>query len=265
MIELLDRRILGAIRCQDGITGLVLQHPLKIESDSLVLKRNRQGDYVIVDILNNNDLHVHTTVFADAPSTPGLESVPIDVVIRDPLGDYLPQRHHVRLPRDRNLQSAVAIVKPIPIPLFRSPRANTEPNWAVIRATLADQTTGQRLPWALVKVVKIVGDEVTTLALAMADWRGEALIAVPGIPVMTWNAGGGAVLTREVDVRIDIVFDPQVQSLSLADLSLDPNRNYLPNPEVLASNSPTLRRGSRNGYKLAAGRDRPDVIAVVLS
>ena len=264
MMELLDRRVLGALQLQDGVTGLALRQPLQIESEQLVLQRNRQGDYVIFDVLAAADLHAHTSAFSDAPATPAVESVVIELRISDALGDYLPRRYRLRLPRDRDPQSAVAIVKPVVIPLYRAPRASTEPNWAVIRATLVDQTTSQRLPWALIKVVRN-----GTTTLAMADGRGEALIAVPGIPVTTWDAGGGAVLATEVEARLDVVFDPLLQPLppqdSGQDLGQDPNRTYIPDPDVLNSTAPTLRRGSRTGYKLAASRDRPDVIAVVLS
>jgi hypothetical protein len=260
MNEFLDRRVLGAIRLQDSVTGLALRRPLQLESGRLVLKRNRQGDYVIFDVLADADLHAHTTTFADAPSVPALESVSIELQIRDPLGDYLPRRYTLRLPRDRDPQSTAAIAKPIIVPLYRSPSAGTELNWAVIRATLLDQATGKRLPWALVSVVRN-----GTTTVAMSDWRGEALIAVPGIPVTTWDAGAGAVLATEVDVRLDVVFDPLLQTLTLLDTDQNPNQAYVPNPDVLGSAAPTLRRGSQTGYKLAASRDRPDVIAVALS
>lgn len=260
MNEFLDRRILGALRLQDGVTGLALKRPMQLDSDRLVIKRNRQGDYVIFDVLDVADLHAHTTVFPDAPSVPALESVSIDLQIRDHWGDYLPRRYTLRLPRDRDPQSPSAIVKPLSIPLFRGPSAGTEPNWAVIRATLTDQATNQRLPWALVKVVRN-----STTTLAMADWRGEALIAVPGIPITTWDAGGGAVLATEVDARLDVVFDPLLRPLNPLDTGQNPNLTYIPDPDLLSSAAPSLRRGSRTGYKLAASRDRPDVIAVALS
>jgi hypothetical protein len=265
MNEFLDRRVLGALRLQDGVTGLALQRPFHLESDPLVLKRNRQGNYVIfdvlaTDVLATDVLQSHTTTFGAAPAQPAVESLAFELRIRDALGDYLPRRVTVRLPRDANPQSAAAIFNPIQVPLYRAPSANTAPNWAVIRATLVNQATGQRLSWALVKVVR---NGSTTLA--MADGRGEALIAVPGIPVTTWDAGGGAVLATEVDVRLDVVFDPALLPFDPGEMGVDPNRNYIPDPDVLTSASPLLRRGSRLGYKLAAGRDRPDVIAVTLS
>jgi hypothetical protein len=264
MNEFLDRRILGALRLQDGLTGLALQRPLHLVSDRLVLKRNRQGDYVIFDVLDVAELHGHTIIFGDPPAVPTVESISIDLKIYDPLREYLPRRYQLRLPRDRDPQSSAAIVKPILISLYRSPSARTEPNWSVIRATLVDQTTGQRLPWALVNVVR---NGPTTSA--MSDERGEALIAVPGIPVTTWDAGGGAVLATEVDARLDVVFDSLLQQLKPTNTDLanddNPNHDYIPDPDVLKSTAPSLRRGSRSGYRLAASRDRPDVIAVVLS
>lgn len=264
MNELLDRRVLGALRLQDGLTGLAIPRPFHLVSARLVLRRNRQGDYVIFDVLDVAKLHEHTVIFSDPPTVPPVESVSIDLNIYDPSGEYLPRRYQLRLPRNGDPQSDVAIVKPILIPLYRSPSARTEPNWAVIRATLLDQTTGQRLPWAVVNVVRN-----GTTTSAMSDWRGEALIAVPGIPVTTWDTGGGAVLATEVDVRLDVVFDSLLQPLNGVNQDLahhdNPNPDYIPDPDLFRSTAPTLRRGSRSGYKLAASRDRPDVIAVVLS
>lgn len=264
MNEFLDRRVLGALRLQDGLTGLALQRPLHLISDRLVLKRNRQGDYVIFDVLDVAELHGHTVLFRDPPTIPTIESVVIDLKIYDPLGEYLPRRYQLRLPRDRDPQSSVAIVKPILIPLYRSPSARTEPSWAIIRATLLDQSTGQRLPWAVVNVVRN-----GTNTSAMSDWRGEALIAVPGIPVTTWDAGSGAVLATEVDARLEVVFDSLLNPLNPVNQDFagdnNPNPDYIPDPDLFRSTAPRLRRGSRPGYKLAASRDRPDVIAVVLS
>ena len=264
MNEFLDRRVLGALRLQDELTGLALQRPLQLASDRLVLKQNRQGDYVIFDVLGGAELHEHTVIFSNPPTVPLVESVSIDVTISDPLGEYLPRRYQLQLPRNSDPQSSVAVVKPILIPLYRSPSARTEPNWAVIRATLLDQTTLQRLPWAVVNVVRN-----GTTTSAMSDWRGEALIAVPGIPVTTWDAGGGAVLATEVDARLDVVFDSLLRSVDPVNPELthdnNPNPDYIPDPDLFRSTALTLRRGSLLGYKLAASRDRPDVIAVVLS
>jgi len=260
MNEFFDRRILGALRLQDVVTGLALQRHLQLKSERLVIKRNRQGDYVIFGILDAPDLQAHTTTFMDAPPVPALESISIDLLISDNLGEYLPRQFTLKLPRDRNPLSLSAIIKPVVISLYRAPSARTEPNWAVIRATLTNEANSQRLPWALVKVVRN-----GTTTLAMADWRGEALIAVPGIPVTTWDAGVGAVLATEVDVRIDVVFDSMLQTFPILDTGQNPNRSYIADPDALSSTAPSLRRGSRTGYKLAASRDRPDVIAIALS
>ena len=260
MIEFLERRILGALRLQDVVTGLALQRPLQLESDQLVLKRNRQGDYVIFDVLDPADLHAHTNEFVNLPTVPSVESILIDLLVRDNLGEYLPRRYTLRLPRDRDPQSSSAVVKPVVIPLYRSPSARVEANWAVIRATLTNQATEQRLPWALIKVVRN-----STTTLAMSDWRGEALIAVPGIPITTWAGGVGAVLATEVDARLDVVFDSKLQAFPTLDTGQNPNLTYIPDPDLLNSTALGLRRGSRTGYKLAASRDRPDVIAIDLS
>jgi hypothetical protein len=78
--------------------------------------------------------------------------------------------------------------------------------WALIRARVINTATSQPLAGALVRVLTAPGGAV--MARGMSDERGEALVAAPGIPVMTPNPGAGPALATEVDVKVEAIFDP---------------------------------------------------------
>ncbi len=83
----------------------------------------------------------------------------------------------------------------------------------------------------------------------------------------TPGAGAGAVLVNEIDVTLEIVFNPLLTTIPItSDLSVltDPNAGYLPDPDDLEARRASLRSGSLP-YKLASGRDRADTLAVTLA
>ncbi len=107
-------------------------------------------------------------------------------------------------------------------------------------------------------------------ARGMADWRGEALVVVPGIPVTTWETGeaeDASPMKNEISVTLDIVFDPLLNKISdRADLSIlsDPNKGYIPNPDVLEMRWHDLPSDSIS-YQLASGLDRADILSVTFN
>ncbi|MGI0489504.1 hypothetical protein ACN4EK_29160 [Pantanalinema rosaneae CENA516] len=267
-LEWNDRRILGAIRCTDAVTRLSIGHDLKLSASGVRLVRNRRGYYVITTA-PGFDTYRHSFL----PPTPPPAPTSIQFTVTDPLGCYLPRQVAIQLPRDpdpANAEMADSLFQPIDLRLYPSPIAPIEPGWAVIRATVTN-SSNQRLPWALIRVTL---PEEPTPYLSQADWRGEALVAVPGIPVTNWVSDASAepdadspVSTIELDASLEVLVDPMVQPIpATADLGTiaDPNPNYFPNPEVLNA-SPTTQRSAPISLILAAGRDRPATLAVSLS
>ncbi|MGG6297030.1 hypothetical protein ACQ4M4_21765 [Leptolyngbya sp. AN02str] len=230
-VDLLDRRVLGAISLIDNVTEQPISHPLQIElvdseetvsrTTALHLRRNPSGYYVILsvvklanhtiasaqpptqpDIERLNQLANHTTAFAQPPAQPDIESLTLPLRIQDQTGQYLPRRYDLKLPRQAPLVVNGEVVtplldnsllRPILVPLCRAPRAPIGPNWAVLRVTLTEQRTVNdeivlfRLPWALIRVSRA---EPPVLSMtSWSDWRGEALIAMPGIPVLISSSG----------------------------------------------------------------------------
>lgn len=243
--EYLDRRVLGAIRFLDGTTGVRVTDSLMVTGENLRLVRNQSGYTVIVSA---EGLEHHTVPF-DAPlGTPAPGSLSFEIEIRDPTRRYLPRRATIRLPRVPNPAHADSILKPIDVRLYPAPVAPTGSRWSVIRATVLAAGSGQRLGGALIHVIRTVDSVV--LARGISDERGEALVAVEGIPITTWDAGDGPVMTNEIDAQLEAIVDPAAVGL--------------PDPDDLEARRASLRTVQQN-VKLASGRTLVTTLSVNLS
>ncbi|MEX0268934.1 hypothetical protein AB3R30_07320 [Leptolyngbyaceae cyanobacterium UHCC 1019] len=266
LVQSIDRSVLGTVRFLDAITGIPIRDRLSVTAPGIRLIRNRSGDFVIADVLGNPNLQAYCSTFVHPTGTPDLEleSVSIQLQVVDPTLRYLPRQRIIRLPRNSNPATENSLFQPVAVQLYRSPIAQTAPGWGVLRATVVNQSSNERLPWALIRVVQSSPANIT---LAQADWRGEALIAVPGIPIRVSATGTDSVLTNEVNVTLEVLFDRELQPISAtADLSslTDPNPNYVPDPDYLEATKASIRSGSLT-YSLASGRDRSATLAVSLS
>lgn len=257
-----DRRILGALQFVDAATGVTIAAPLQVQAAGVQFIRNRSGYTIAFAAPGVTNLETYSDAFDVLPAMPGVNSVAIDVQITDSFGEYLPRRYTLSLPRDPDSLQADeldSVFQPALVRLFRSPSARVAPNWAVIRATVKN-STGRRLPWSLIRVIQ----SPSKITLSQADWRGEALIAVPGIPVTTSGAGNGAVIVTETNVTLEIVFDTALQTLpdrSDFSLQVDPNQGYVSNPDRLDTGEGTLQTGTLTDV-LSSGRDRAKTLTI---
>lgn len=199
--EMLDRRVLAALRFRDAVTGATVAGPLDVRAPGARWIRNRRGWWVLAGAPG---LEAHTTAFPAPPAAPALGSVPLAVRVADPAGRYLPRVAALALPRDPDPAKAArpeSLFQPVEVDLFPSPAAPVSPNWAVLRVS-ASGADGP-LAGALLRVVR-KASPTTVLGRGMTDARGEALVAVAGIPVTTWEEGQGSVLATEVEARVDL-------------------------------------------------------------
>ena len=208
--ELIERRVLGAVRLLDAATGLRVETPLRLatpEAPTARLTRNRSGDYVIWAVPG---LEAHTTAFMQPPAQPALGSVELTLLVSDPAGAYLEQRVVIELPRAARPEAADSIFQVMERPLYPSPAARTAASWALVRASVKRAGTEEPLAGALIRVLSGNGLSNQVMARGLADARGEALVAVPGIQVTNWNQapGPGPVLTLRVPVTLQVIFDP---------------------------------------------------------
>jgi hypothetical protein len=215
--EPIDRRVLGALRFIDSTTGLPVSSNLSVNATGLKFVRNLSGHYVIAGAAG---LEEHEGAFEKPPAGPAPGSLAFEISVDDPNRKYLSRRHTIRLPRDPDPQNAAApesLFRAVEVRLFPSSTAATGVGWAVIRASVFRKGTSEPLSGVLLRVTKRNGapaDEAKPLGIGLTDRRGEALVNVPGIPVITFAEGEGEVTTKEIDVTISALFDPDAAPVS---------------------------------------------------
>jgi hypothetical protein len=222
ILEQVDRRVLGAIRFLDATTQLTIVAPIVIEALGLKLVRNPRGYYVIFKAPGFEN---YTQDFLQPPIA---SSINIELKVSDPTGQYLPRRKTIGLPRDPtppNASQTNSLFKPIDVLLFLAPIGQTAIGWAIIRASVTQQGTNRPLSGALLRVLR--ASDLTHLASGLTDSRGEALVAVTGIPITTWEEQGGPLLTSEIDVILQAIIDPAAGEISDPD-DLEARRESLP-------------------------------------
>lgn len=271
ILEHVERRVLGAVIFIDATTGTRVRGPLRVEARGVRFVRNRSGCYVV---FGAPGFRAYTDSFRVQPVVPdddgvALESVTFEMSVRDPQRRYLPRRSAIRLPLDpatTRPNEGAWLFAPVEVRLFPSPGSNTVPGWAVIRATVREQGRTDRLPWSLIKVNR----EGTTnlLAMGLADRRGEALVAVPGLPVTTSDTGVGRVLTSEIAVELEVVFDTRVRKVrdpeDLEALIHSPE-DYIPDPTALETGQPPDFRSTTTAASLASGKEHIAELVVNLT
>jgi hypothetical protein len=273
-IQLSDRRILGAMRCVDGVTDLPIAMPLQVAAAGLRLTQGPRGLLVIQGAPGLAALKEISTPFLEQPADPPPGQtwpVSITLSLRESSGRYLPRQVTIQLPRDPEPNAESSLFDAQPIRLYPAPAAPIAAGWAVLRATVLDGSTGtsRRLPWAWLRVL-LSSDSGGTpptapLALAMADGRGEALIAVRTLP-LSFGVGGSR--RTDLPVLIEVVVDSRLPDLS-DQLNGEPLPEaiaaYLPDPDLLEGSGPYRRVGRSGVMTLTAGRDPPARVEVNLA
>lgn len=250
--ERAEARVLGALRCVDASTRAVVAGPLQAHIAGARLRRNRSGLLVIVQA---DALAEHEAAFLAPPAAPGLGSVPLTVALDDPAGRYLPRLARLALPRDPDPEHADredSLFRPIEIAMYPASRAPLGANWAVLRVTAHALAGGDALGGALL----IVRSGTGVLARGLSDWRGEALVPVPGVPVTTWSDDPDDVVVSEVAVQLELVFDPaRGTRVAASDVRAGRAPAVLPqvDPDMLEDERLTLPNAAL-ALRLAAGR-----------
>ena len=246
MRESVDRRVLGAFRCVDAVTGTSVLNALSVATPQLSLRPNRSSIYVI---FNAPGLDALTTQFD--PTLPWPAPATFEVSIQDPSRRYLPRRANVEAPRKlpppvdptqpvdstKVLSDLAVVFNPQPVQLFPSPSAPVSPNWGVIHVSVirSGSTPPKGLPWAVVQAART--DNKALLATTVADARGEGLLAIPGLGPEVSGSDTGAVTQATVAVTVTGWFDPSV---------LNQPSKWIPNPDDILNNlaSASFKTGS---------------------
>jgi hypothetical protein len=270
--EHLESRILGAISFQDATTNVRVRHALKIEAAADVkVVRNRSGYYAIFAAPG---FDAYTRSFSEQPVEPDPRAIKagtmaVELKVFDPRREYLPRRFNVRLPLNPATTRPAPgawLFDPIEVKLFPAPTAGSVPGWAIIRATVREDGKRDRLPWSLITVRR--DGQPEALATGLADHRGEAFVAVPGLPVAAADEGAGAVTTSEIPVSLEVVFDTSLRKVrDPEDLTVRraaPD-DFVPDPAILEAGKAPQFRSSLKSDKLASGREHRMELTVNLS
>jgi hypothetical protein len=257
--ERLEHRVLGALRCVDATTLAAIDQPLIVRAAGARIVRNPSGLYVVAAW---NRLTAHEAAFDQPPSSPPIGSETLIVEVRDPGGVYVSRRVRVALPRDPGLAPADAgsLFRAVDVSMYPSAAAPVSANWVGLRATVTDAATGEALGGALLRVVTAT----QVLARGLTDWRGEALVAVAGVPVTTWSTDPEAIVVSEIAASLECYFDPAAGTRTpAADVRAGrvPASLPLPDPQALEDARVSLAQATAP-LILAAGRSLPVAIAV---
>lgn len=253
-LERVERRVLGALRCVDASTGAPIERPLHVQAAGVRLLRNASG-LVVID--GPALLPEHAAAFAAPPAAPALASIALLVEVDDPAAEYLPRRATVRLPRDpdpANAGNADSLFRPVELPLYPAPAARTGSNWSLLRVSVREAASGDALGGALL----LVSVGAVVRARGLSDWRGEALVAVPGVPVTTWSDDPDAVVVDTLAVTVRAVFDPAPDAggtrVAAADVAAGRAPDVPPrtDPDSLEAGQATLPRAEQPALLRAA-------------
>lgn len=236
MSEPVDRRVLGAIRCVDAITGDPIPSAMSVTSPQLDLRANRKAIYVI---FNAPGLSPRTWQFDPVLPWPGPSQ--FEISIQDPSRRYLSRRAMIKAPQPLPppidpskpfdpatvLSDPAVVFNPQQVTMFPSPAAPVSLNWAVLHISVVKSgtTPPQGLPWTVVQVAR--SDNKNVLATTVGDPRGEAILAIPGLGPEVSGSDTGAVTQASVAVTVTAWFNPTVSS-QLA--------GWIPNPDDMINN-----------------------------
>ena len=209
MKERLEDRILGAIRWVDAVTNAPIPLPLVATASSLRFRRNFSGLTVIT---HADGLENYASKFnlSDLPDDEVVttESLTREGQVEDPTGTYLPTKFSLQLPRDPSdtlPRPANSLFIPVDVKLLPSPVARLAPGCAQVRVLIEDDE-GDPIANALARVVATSDDAL--LGCGLADSRGEALVAVPGLKHFAPGETEDEVVTVETEARLEIILPP---------------------------------------------------------
>ena len=203
--ELLENRVLGALRFVDAVTSLPIDADLEVTAPGVRWIRNRRSCWVIAEA---QGFDAYESSFGAAPTTPAVGARSVSLQVSDPSGHYLSRAGIVAVPRDADPAHAgqpQSLFTVIDLPLFPAPAAPIQRGWAVVYASVAGSAPGTILPGALVRVLR--DSDGVRIGAGMSDARGEVLIAVEGIPSTSLGEGDGPVVATEIAARLQVVWD----------------------------------------------------------
>jgi hypothetical protein len=222
MIDLIERRVFGAIEFIDDLSETRVLSPLQIDAPGVQVLRNRRGFYVVREVDGQD---AYTRRFDNPPARPARSDLTLSV--QDPTQRYLPQRIGLALPRwlpdgIEAVDDADNALKPVTVRLVPAAAMPLQGAWAVLRLKVAVEGSAAT---GLANVLVEAQPALPGFALrrSFTDRHGEALVVIVSAPPILPLAGPPAGLTREFPVALTLVIDHSVVRPSTA--------NEFPSPD----------------------------------
>lgn len=265
MLERVEQRVLGAIEFVDAISGTRVREPLAIDAPTLRLSPNASALYVI---RSATKLESFTDAFEAQPTTvpSGLPSY--DLSVRDPQRRYLARRATVALPRAATpVTDPASVLRPIVIKLHPSAARVVDPVWAALRVFVHVMDAGKKIGVANALVRLTPSLAGATALFALTDARGEALLAVTGVPPVmpsgsSSDSDPNVVYTRSFSGALLVTVDDAVTRRG------DDTALPIPNPDDmqarLAANNAAVHKFNPPAQTLSAGGTQRVEVEVTL-
>jgi hypothetical protein len=202
VLEMLDRRVLGALRFVDCLGAPVRSQLAIAAPEGVVVWRKPSG---VVVIAAAPGLAAHAGAFL-APAAPAPGSVRLDLDVRPADAGLDARRVRLSLPRDADparAEAADSLFRAQDVTLLPAPGARPAGMAALLYVTIVRAADGRRIENALVRFRPDGGRPV---ARARSDAAGTALLVVPGVPLA--SPGAGAVVTHALGGALDAIADP---------------------------------------------------------
>jgi hypothetical protein len=205
IVEHVEFRVWAALRPVDAVSRRPLDAKLRVFGPGQRWLPNLSGLLVLHELSEpaarrEDFLEYEATLPAPAAVAP---SVAIRTTLEDPRGRYLARAVTIELPRADG-GSLPPLFEPIDVPMYPAPSAPLAAPWSVVRVH-AERGGAPAAGCAI--TVHEVGDETQVLGRGQSDARGEAVVAIPGVPLFI-PSGGANAFVRERDAEVTVVFEP---------------------------------------------------------
>jgi hypothetical protein len=251
MIDVSERRILGAFRMVSAITGTSIDSDFVVDAGKLDVLRNRSGVFLVRDAPGMRDL----TFKSDVRGVTLPAQQQFELTVKDDDRVYLPRRFKLTLPRKIGpTTDPDSVFNAVIVQMYPTAAAPVAQSWALLRVSVikAGDPARAGLPWSLVQVTR--KSDNTVLKTGLSDARGEALVSVIGLPARSTNGGSGTLLSSEVDVDVTAFFDPA---------NADKPQDFVPDPDDLIAKLGTMKSNSQPA-KIASGRTNKVAIEIAV-
>jgi hypothetical protein len=204
VVEQVDRRVLGAFQFVDAVTRLPVAVAAKVEVRRAELVNAATGIEVSLQaasvqirqtksafhaILRAPFFDPYAASFIDPQNPPETleRRLRLNLAVTNAGAHYLPQQFQFDLPCALDRTASDSVFRPRAVNLFRAPGAPVLGGWSVLRVRVTQLNTGLPLSAVLVRVFRGPrGTNDLPIGQGMSEWRGdlrgEALVAVAGIP-----------------------------------------------------------------------------------